>query len=184
MSSRRQLRRITKADVDYKEDDHSGPSENEAVPTPTKRRKPTGGAQKKVSKRRKGKLSKLPDMPLDVLYEVAFERLRGTKYTEVTWVQIFSRLHPQDLLRISWTTKAFRRVLTSTSSKTVWMNSFTSVEGLPPCPDDMNEVEYANLLFNPLCQVRINNPSALPAPLTFQSVLLQVACASLLDNLL
>ncbi|KAF9642721.1 hypothetical protein BDM02DRAFT_3176536 [Thelephora ganbajun] len=73
-------------------------------------------------------------MPLDVLYE------------------IFSHLHPQDLLRVSWTTKAFRRVLTSTSSKTVWMNSLTSVEGLPACPNDMNEVEYASLLFNPLCQ--------------------------------
>lgn len=78
---------------------------------------------------------------------------------ETTWTQIFSHLHPQDLLRISWTTKAFRRVLTSTSSKTVWMDSFAAVAGLPDCPEDMNEVEYASLLFNPLCQVLINNPS-------------------------
>jgi hypothetical protein len=77
-------------------------------------------------------------------------------------LQIFSRLHPQDLLRISWTTKAFRHVLTTTSSRTVWMNSFASVEGLPACPDDMNEVEYANLLFNPLCQVWVKLPFLLP----------------------
>ena len=75
-------------------------------------------------------------------------------------MQIFSHLHPRDLLRISWTTKAFRRVLTTTSSKTVWMDSFASVEMLPPCPDDMNEVEYASFLFNPLCQVWIGDPSA------------------------
>ena len=37
------------------------------------------------------------------------------------------------------------------------MDSFASVEGLPPCPDDMNEVEYASFLFNPLCQVRIGD---------------------------
>lgn len=73
MSSRRQSRRVTKADVDYKEDDNSGPSEDESVSTSTKKRKtPAGGGQKKVLKRRKGKLSKLPDMPLDVLYEVMF----------------------------------------------------------------------------------------------------------------
>jgi len=77
MSSRRQSRRVNKADVDYKEDDNSGPSENEAVPTSTKRRKTTGGGQKKVTKRRKGKLSKLPDMPLDVLYEVTFGQPQG-----------------------------------------------------------------------------------------------------------
>ena len=70
MTSRRQSRRINKADVDYKEDLDSGLSEGEVVPPPTKKRKTTGGGQKETSKRRKGKLSRLPDMPLDVLYEV------------------------------------------------------------------------------------------------------------------
>jgi len=79
MSARRQSRRVTKTDVDYKEDDNSGPSENEDVPAPTKKRKTTGGGQKKVTKRRKGKLSKLPDMPLDVLYEVTFGEIRGVE---------------------------------------------------------------------------------------------------------
>jgi len=71
MTSRRQSRRVTKADVDYKEDANSGPSEDEVVPPPTKKRKAAGSGQKETSKRRKGKLSRLPDMPLDVLYEVA-----------------------------------------------------------------------------------------------------------------
>ena len=72
MNSRRQSRRVAKTDVDYNEDDNSGPSEDESVPAPAKRRKTNGGGQKKVIRRRKGKLSKLPDMPLDVLYEVNF----------------------------------------------------------------------------------------------------------------
>ena len=161
MNSRRQSRRVTKADVDYKEDDDSGRSEDEVVPVSTKKRKTAGGGQKEAPKRKKGKLSRLPNMPLDVLYEVmSGGNLEESRGTEPTLTQIFSHLHPRDLLRISWTTKAFRRVLTSTSSKTVWMNSFASVEGLPPCPDDMNEVECASFLFNPLCQVRITDPSA------------------------
>lgn len=72
MSSRRQSRRVTKTDPDYKEDGNSGPSENEGIPAPTKRRKTAGSGQKKTTRRRKGKLSRLPDMPLDVLYEVTF----------------------------------------------------------------------------------------------------------------
>jgi hypothetical protein len=77
MNARRHSRRVTKTDVDYKEDDNSGPGEDEVVATSTKRRKTTGGGQKKVVKRRKGKLSKLPDMPLDVLYEVTFGQFQG-----------------------------------------------------------------------------------------------------------
>ena len=70
MSSRRQSSRVTKADVDYKEYDDTGLSEGEAVPAPSKKRKIADSAPKKTTKRRKGKLSRLPDMPLDVLYEV------------------------------------------------------------------------------------------------------------------
>lgn len=70
MSSRRQSSRVTKADVDYKEYDDTGPSDDDAVSFPAKRRRIADGTPKKVTKRKKGKLSRLPDMPLDVLYEV------------------------------------------------------------------------------------------------------------------
>jgi len=79
MSSRRQSRRVAKADVDYKEDANSAPSEDEVVPVPAKKRKITGSGQKETSKRRKGKLSRLPDMPLDVLYEVTSGNPRGNE---------------------------------------------------------------------------------------------------------
>jgi len=80
MNPRRQLRRVTKTDVDYKEDDNSGPSEDEGVSTHTKKRtKATSNGQKKVTRRKKGKLSRLPDMPLDVLYEVTFGQPKGVE---------------------------------------------------------------------------------------------------------
>ena len=41
------------------------------------------------------------------------------------------------------------------------MDSFASVDGLPACPDDITEVELANVLFNPLCQVLVNYPPVL-----------------------
>lgn len=76
MSSRRKSRRVTKADVDYKEYENSGPSEDETVAPAAKRRKTATSAPKKTTKRVKGKLSRLPDMPLDVLYEVNLNRRR------------------------------------------------------------------------------------------------------------
>lgn len=98
MSSRRQSRRVTKTDVDYKEEDNSGPSEDENVQTSTKRRKATTVVQKKVTKRRKGRLSKLPDMPLDVLYEVGFRQLEG--------IREYLRYYDADLLAPSSTGSA------------------------------------------------------------------------------
>jgi len=83
-----------------------------------------------------GRLSKLPGMPLDVLYE------------------IFSLVHPVDLLRMSWASKAFRNVLTSKSSRQVWIATFDNIPEVrrpPPCPEELTELAYANLLYNPCC---------------------------------
>ena len=102
MSSRRQSRRVTKTDVDYKEDNNSGISEDEVLPAPAKKRKTTGSGQKEASKRRKGKLSKLPDMPLDVLYEVMLEKPRGIErhwtYLAVDLFAPSPARSPQDLM--------------------------------------------------------------------------------------
>ena len=68
--------------------------------------------------------------------------------------QIFSLLHPRDLLRVSWATKAFRAVLNDRSSKPIWRTSLASVDELPPCPRDLPEPAYAALLFSPYCFVR------------------------------
>ncbi|RPD57627.1 hypothetical protein L226DRAFT_610659 [Lentinus tigrinus ALCF2SS1-7] len=78
---------------------------------------------------RRGGLQDMPKMPLDVLFE------------------IFSFLHPQDLLNLSRTTKDFRSCLMSRSSARYWEQSRKQVEGLPDKPIHLSEPAYANLVF-------------------------------------
>ncbi|KAJ3770832.1 hypothetical protein FB446DRAFT_691664 [Lentinula raphanica] len=83
-----------------------------------------------------GLLEKLAkDMPLDVILE------------------IFCYLEPRDLLRLARTTKDLRGILMSRSSENIWRIARGNVEGLPPCPVDLNEPQYANLLFESYCHV-------------------------------
>ncbi|KAJ3770833.1 hypothetical protein FB446DRAFT_136038 [Lentinula raphanica] len=83
-----------------------------------------------------GLLEKLAkDMPLDVILE------------------IFCYLEPRDLLRLARTTKDLRAILMSKSSVNIWRTVLGNVEGLPPCPTDLNEPQFANLLFEPYCHV-------------------------------
>ena len=63
-----------------------------------------------------------------------------------------------DLLQISWASKGFRNVLANKSSRQVWATSFGNIhEALrpPPCPEDLTEIGYANLLYNLCCMVRV-----------------------------
>ncbi|KAI0664676.1 hypothetical protein C8Q70DRAFT_938855 [Cubamyces menziesii] len=84
-------------------------------------------------KGRRRDLSRLVDMPLDILFE------------------IFGHLHPHDLLQLSRTTKALRSVLMRPSAVTIWRNARRNVDDLPDCPDDLTEPAYANLLFDQHC---------------------------------
>ncbi|KAF9234867.1 hypothetical protein BU15DRAFT_52049, partial [Melanogaster broomeanus] len=86
-------------------------------------------------KTRRGKLEMLPELNLDVLF------------------QILSLLHPMDLLNLARTTKAFRQLLMRKSSAFVWKTARSQVEGLPDCPSDLSEPQYANLVFYPRCHV-------------------------------
>ncbi|KAF9234857.1 hypothetical protein BU15DRAFT_25152, partial [Melanogaster broomeanus] len=60
-------------------------------------------------------------------------------------------LHPMDLLNLARTTKAFRQLLMRKSSAFVWKAALGRVEGLPACPPDLNEPQYAYLAFYPHC---------------------------------
>ncbi|KAF9218720.1 hypothetical protein BS17DRAFT_654775, partial [Gyrodon lividus] len=84
---------------------------------------------------RRGRLEMLPELNLDVLFH------------------IFSFLQPMDLLNLARTTKAFRQLLMRRSSVSVWKTARGGVEGLPDCPPDLNEPQYANLVFYPHCHV-------------------------------
>ncbi|KAJ6624527.1 hypothetical protein B0H10DRAFT_2006326 [Mycena sp. CBHHK59/15] len=83
--------------------------------------------------RGRGKLKMLPEMPLDIIFE------------------IFSLLGPSDVLRLSRTTKDLRHLLMSRSAISIWRSAFLNDPDLPAVPDGMNEPQYANLAFSPHC---------------------------------
>ncbi|KAH9855825.1 hypothetical protein C2E23DRAFT_552119 [Lenzites betulinus] len=81
-----------------------------------------------------GKLAKLLNMPLDVFFEIA------------------SHLHPLDILRLSRTSKEFRTMLLSRTSRHVWAAAReTVVPPLPACPAHLSEPKYATIVFENLC---------------------------------
>ncbi|EIW60441.1 uncharacterized protein TRAVEDRAFT_98847, partial [Trametes versicolor FP-101664 SS1] len=84
---------------------------------------------------RRGGLRDMPNMPLSIL------------------VEIFSFLHPRDLLNLARTSPAFRAFLMSRSSARFWKSARQTVEGLPDLPPYLSEPEYANLMFFPYCHV-------------------------------
>ncbi|KIJ18021.1 hypothetical protein PAXINDRAFT_97546 [Paxillus involutus ATCC 200175] len=90
-------------------------------------------AESSKKPRRRGKLEMLPELNLDVLF------------------QIFTFLHPMDLLNLTRTTKAFRQLLMQKSSAFAWKTARGQLEGFPDCPPDLSEPEYANLVFYPHC---------------------------------
>ncbi|KAJ6520313.1 hypothetical protein C8R45DRAFT_954725 [Mycena sanguinolenta] len=85
--------------------------------------------------RKRGKLRFMTEVPLDVLFE------------------IFGKLLPVDLLNLSCATKALRDILLRKSAAFVWKQAFLNVPdpGPPPRPDDLNEPQYANLLWRKHC---------------------------------
>lgn len=57
------------------------------------------------------------------------------------------------MLHLSRLSKAFRAMFTSRSTQFIWKAARLNVVGLPPCPVDLTELAYANLLFDPYCHV-------------------------------
>ncbi|KAJ7087747.1 hypothetical protein C8R44DRAFT_893003 [Mycena epipterygia] len=98
-------------------------STSTAVATVTPTRRPRG----------RGQLKMLPEMPLDILFE------------------IFSCLEPPDVLRLSRTTKDLRHLLMSRSAISIWKSAFLNDPDLPGVPEGLNEPQYANLAFSPHC---------------------------------
>ncbi|RPD57570.1 hypothetical protein L226DRAFT_610613 [Lentinus tigrinus ALCF2SS1-7] len=82
---------------------------------------------------RLGGLKDMPSMPLDIL------------------IEIFSLMHPRDLLNLARTSKEFRAFLMSRQSEPFWKAARRRVEGLPECPPFLSEPAYANLVFFPYC---------------------------------
>ncbi|KAG6913438.1 hypothetical protein DXG01_006821 [Tephrocybe rancida] len=94
-----------------------------------------GSKPKRVVRGRRGQLEQMSQLPLDILFE------------------IFGQLDPMDILNLTRTSKALRNMLMQRSATYVWKNARSHIPGLPDCPNDMSEPEYANLVFYPYCHV-------------------------------
>ncbi|KAL1743901.1 hypothetical protein HDZ31DRAFT_39896, partial [Schizophyllum fasciatum] len=82
-----------------------------------------------------GKLLRLLEMPLDVLYEV------------------FRLLEPQDLVAVAWTSKLVRSYIMSPQAAAIWREARKRI-GAPEPPLDRSEPWWASLLFgSKKCQV-------------------------------
>ncbi|KDR81922.1 hypothetical protein GALMADRAFT_240234 [Galerina marginata CBS 339.88] len=130
------------AEEDFEPDNDILELENDDIPLSKKTRgkkrkakdeKADGQPQTKKVRGTRGILKQLVEMPLDVLFE------------------IFGRLEPLDLLHLSRTTKELRALLMSRSSMSIWKQSRSNIPGLPECPLDLTEPQYANLAFGKSC---------------------------------
>ncbi|RDB19805.1 hypothetical protein Hypma_012990 [Hypsizygus marmoreus] len=101
---------------------------------------------------RRGALKQLLELPLDLLFE-ARDTANGRWSEGFTCSQIFGHLNPADILVLSRTSKDLRNVLMRKSAAFVWKLARANV-GLPDCPPDLNEPQFAKLLFDSLCDVR------------------------------
>ncbi|KII92062.1 hypothetical protein PLICRDRAFT_459387 [Plicaturopsis crispa FD-325 SS-3] len=105
---------------------------------PKKRRNTTSLSTTSAKKRkllRLAKLKNLPEMPIDILYE------------------IFRLLQPIDILNLARSTKPLRAILMSRSSRTVWKSALSNYgpRQVPACPFELNEPQYVDLAFSKHC---------------------------------
>ncbi|KAK7051558.1 hypothetical protein VNI00_004537 [Paramarasmius palmivorus] len=82
--------------------------------------------------KRSARLSKLPDLPLDILLE------------------IFGHLAPLDLLHLSRTSKDLRKLLLHKSATSTWRGVFTNVTNIE-CPNDVTYPAWASLIWDRDC---------------------------------
>ncbi|KAJ7221032.1 hypothetical protein B0H12DRAFT_1241294 [Mycena haematopus] len=96
---------------------------------------PVNESSETKPQRKRGKLRFITEVPLDVLFE------------------IFVQLLPVDILNLSCASKALRDILLRRSAAFVWKQTFLNVPypTPPPCPADLNEAQYANLLWRKHC---------------------------------
>ena len=102
-------------------------------------------------RRKLGLLAGLPNLPLDILFEVNLIFFFATIISSTC--QILGHLDPYDVLKLARTTKDFRSLLLDRSSSSIWKAAFSNIPDLPDCPPGMSEPAWADLVFSPRCSV-------------------------------
>ncbi|BGP17161.1 hypothetical protein JCM10213v2_005177 [Rhodosporidiobolus nylandii] len=114
--------------------DDEGGSSDDGEWTAKKRRKTRAKGKGKAKKQMK-KADLLQTMTLDIL------------------VEVFSYLHPGELLNLSCTAKPYHNLLTSKSAEAMWRKTRGRLD-LPNFDvDGFNEIRYAQLLFDRTCEL-------------------------------
>ncbi|CAA7263614.1 unnamed protein product [Cyclocybe aegerita] len=90
-------------------------------------------------------LEEVLDLPLDVVFEIA------------------SHLTPVDLLNLARTSLRFRATFMSKTALGVWKRVLERIPDLPECPRDLTHPQYASLIFEKFCMVRLDTLSPLSA---------------------
>ncbi|KDR85883.1 hypothetical protein GALMADRAFT_235021 [Galerina marginata CBS 339.88] len=75
--------------------------------------------------------------------------------------EIFGRLDPIDLLNLVRSLKDLRKLFMSRSTALIWKQARLNIDGLPDCPSDLNEPQYANLAFSNNCHFCLRNLGSL-----------------------
>ncbi|KAG8681559.1 hypothetical protein FRC08_015553, partial [Ceratobasidium sp. 394] len=78
------------------------------------------------------------------------------------FAEIVNHLNPGDLVALTRSNKFFRKLLLHRSAIQMWRYTESNVPGLPPCPPDMCEPQYAALLFSKHCTFCGANTTAKP----------------------
>ncbi|KAG2020968.1 hypothetical protein CC2G_006248 [Coprinopsis cinerea AmutBmut pab1-1] len=66
-------------------------------------------------------------------------------------LEILGKVDPADLLQLARTSWGLRGILMSKRSSPIWKTSLASVEGLPPCPEDLDLPQWVELVFGKSC---------------------------------
>ncbi|KAG8784599.1 hypothetical protein FRC12_018510 [Ceratobasidium sp. 428] len=124
--------------VDVESDEEGILSEQDDVLAPSKKRARSNqvtakNRPKKYVRGKQGGLRGLMKMPIEIFNEIAY------------------LLTPGDLLSLTRSSKFFRSMLLQRSAVQMWRRAESSVPGLPPCPPDMCEPQYAALMFSKHC---------------------------------
>ena len=128
-------------------------SESDAETRP-KKAQPKKGTR--IRARHTGKLRQMLDMPLEVILEVMCTTTPMSHHhhaDNVTMTQICAHLHPKDILNLSRASKDLRTFFLSRNSMSIWKVALANLPDLPPCPDDLSEPAYVNLMFSLQCHV-------------------------------
>ncbi|KLO06466.1 hypothetical protein SCHPADRAFT_946061 [Schizopora paradoxa] len=125
--ARRAQKRVKVLDTE----DEADASTSQATEGSSKKKRKVTGVKKRTTI--KGKLSKLLEMPMEIFTEIA------------------CYMSPEDLLNLSRASRGLREILMSKSSERVWEAARKVQGNIPARPPDLNEPQYADLLFGKGC---------------------------------